>query len=161
MGIAKEESRPIDPARARRLIRWSWIAAVGGALWIPFFFAVEPTLRQGADPLAVILSLPLAAYAFWALFWGVVGLAKYWKRSARQFGWLAKRLEAIRERMDSRLVLFRAILVSLTRLAFLVEVLLYYTVLFAICYVYGLFGGAIYQYLRHRKAARLPVLAAA
>ena len=145
----------MDPAKARTLILVSWIFAVGGGLFTPVLYFAEPTIREGTDLKTVMLVMPIGAYAIWALFWGIVGLARHWKRNVRRVGFISFRFQPLYDRVDERLTVFRAVVQALALFVLAIEWALYLAVLLTASYLYGLLGGGIHQFLRHRRAARL------
>ncbi|MDQ5844063.1 MAG: hypothetical protein M3539_02065 [Acidobacteriota bacterium] len=113
-----------QPEQARKLIRWSWWCAIIVAACGLF---VQVALAPKTDPLAVLMMLTLVPYAIWGSFWGFV-----WVRDTLLRRWFGK--------LPQPLVVV------------LVVVLFY--LLLVIAVYYGVLGGGIYQYVKHRRLAK-------
>lgn len=139
----KEERRLAELAfarqQARKRIRWSYVWAlfglgVFGFLTISAFATNEPVATQW------LFMTPLSGYVCWSIYWGFVWIWPKWRGWVRRFraglsGW----------------ILFARLFTWLIILFFYVYC--YFTIPFVIAIYYGVFGGGIYQFCKHRELA--------
>jgi hypothetical protein len=135
-------------AAAKRIKR-SWIVAVVCGVFIFLLCLGAPSEGNGAPPLPSYVMGPLGAYVWWGIFWGFVWVWPHWRNFVAKFkraisGWI------IIARPFTWFMLFFFYLV------------VYWTVPLMGAVYYGVFGGAFYQYKKHRRlAAEKPLAAAA
>ncbi len=114
--------------KARRAITWSWILTVlGGLLAVSLIFE-----QMDASVIGKIGVSLFAIYAIWATLWGWKVVWPGWRRLADRIGY------------------FR-VANPLTRI---VLIMLFFYIPLLGAYVYGLFGGGIYQYLKYRRITK-------
>jgi hypothetical protein len=125
--------------KARLLIVWSWIftAAVGGLIAISLIGkAFTPTQQvdyvtgttvTGPAPTGLLLLVPVAIYAAWALFWGWIPIWRGWQSFLRGIGCLI-----------APALLFAAI----------------FLIMGALALVYGALGGGFAQYSLAKRTAQ-------
>lgn len=103
-------------------------------IWISWVFAIFGALigaaaGQGEHAAAPVLTAILGAYVAWALFWGVPPV---WR------GWCG---------------LFRNVFIFSTPRGWFILLLLFFYIPLVGGYFYGMFGGAIYEFLKCRRLA--------
>lgn len=123
---------------AAKCIRWSWIVAAGCGLVTYLILAAAPTSGPDAPPLPAYVMGPLAAYVWWGIFWGFVWFWPRWRSFVQRFkralsGWI------LIARPATWLMIFFFYFVF------------YWSVPLTVAIYYGVFGGAFYQYKKHRK----------
>lgn len=141
--IEAEQQQILDQAQAswaRDLIIWSWIVAGVGALVgaIAALANISEATAGTRDalplPAALLLSPVLcafSAYMFWAYYWGLPTVWRWWRQFTSNVGCF--------------------VVANPIVLIFLFVAFCY--IPFMIAGYYGFFGGALYQYFKQRKIA--------
>jgi hypothetical protein len=110
---------------AARVRIWiSWAFAVVGAL-------IGAAAGQGEHAAAPLLTAILGAYVAWALFWGVPPVWRGWCGLFRNVGCF----------------------IFTTPIGWLILLLAFFYIPLVGGYIYGMFGGAIYEFLKCRRVA--------
>jgi len=134
--LVLEEVTGLDGAKAKRRLRDSLVAASVGVFlglvsWLGFG-GFE--YRHAAAAIVSLAIIPLIyAWLLWSFYWGCVKLRPHYRLVVRRLGWV-----------DA---------VPLLSWLALVQIGVLYLSLKAVAY--GIFGGAIVQYLRHKRLARV------
>lgn len=104
----------------------SWLVLAAGGLW---GISIAKHSVPPASPVPFAL---MVGYITWALYWGVPPFWRWWRRSGMNIARMARFLPG----------------------GCLIQAAIGFTVLFAGGYFFSVFGGGIYQFARHLRAAQ-------
>jgi len=126
--------------RANNRIRWSWIVASIGVLFGAIAALVQIASAVSNEPNALPLPAALlltpvfcavGAYMFWSYYWGIPTVWHWWRSFTANVGCF----------------------IVANPLVLILLVVCFFYIPFAVAGYYGMFGGAIYQYFKHRRIA--------
>lgn len=118
----------------RLMVSWVFAAAGGG------IFLISGMSPNSDMPMPVYLSVPFGAYVMWSWYWGMVWFWPKWRNLVQR----------IRNALAGWLIIARPFTWFLM---FVFYIAFYLSIPISIAAYYGVFGGGIYQYLKHRRIA--------
>jgi len=134
--------------QARKRIRRSYIC---GGLGLAFFFVMAIMAagdKTATPPIPWPILIPFAAYVCWSIYWGLAWFWPIWRSGVRRF----------RQALSGWILIARPFIWFMLLIFY---VTFYFSIPLAIAIYYGVFGGGIYQFLKHRRLAATGPIASA
>ncbi|HEV2618649.1 MAG TPA: hypothetical protein VGU23_01775 [Acidobacteriaceae bacterium] len=125
--------------KARKRVRCSYLVGFLGLS----FFAVIAMMESSQDvrpPMPGIFMVPFGGYVCWSIYWGFIWIWPKWR------GWVNRFRQAL-----SGWILFARPFTWLILIMFYLT--FYLSIPLSLAIYYGVFGGGIYQFRKHRRLA--------
>jgi hypothetical protein len=132
--------------QARKRIRRSYICGCLGLI----FFSIVAVMSAGENtsaPIPWLFMIPFAAYLCWSIYWGFVWFWPKWRSGVRR----------LRQALSGWTLIARPFVWVMLAIFY---VTLYLSIPLSIAIYYGVFGGGIFQFLKHRRLAAADRVAA-